>query len=193
MNNWFDGQLDSRQLVLSPVVVKTSCLLSPVFDKSSCQNTSCRRSVVFPSFQYVADFVILTAIVVVATGLNPDTTYVRETEVIDLYHPLESCTPWADSLFDVYLAVGGFFDNGLVVCSGIIDDSDMYSPIYTNECFFVNQTSASPYSYLNFISAGSAGVMLDRESLLITGGFTSKKVSKTVISLKGTIFIFSYI
>ena len=110
---------------------------------------------------------------VVTTGFDWENHYERSTEIIDLDNPSVSCTPWADSLYDVTRAVGGFIYNDLIICSGSIPLGDPV--INTNKCFIVNQTHAYPNSdNLIIASESSSSVMINRESILITGGSQSK-------------------
>ena len=113
---------------------------------------------------------------VVTTGFDWENHYERSTEIIDLDNPSVSCTPWADSLYDVTRAVGGFIYNDLIICSGSIPLGDPNHPVInTNECFIVNQTHAYPNSaYLNVASESSSSVNVNRESIFITGGSESK-------------------
>mgnify|MGYP001363373655 CR=1 FL=1 len=99
-----------------------------------------------------------------------------KTEVINLDNPSVSCTPWADSLYTVSRAVGGFIDNNFIICYGSIPLGDPNHPVInTNKCFIVNQTNAYDNSAnLNVASEASSGVMTDTGSLFITGGSESK-------------------
>ena len=122
-------------------------------------------------------YVFFAAILVVTTGSDVENQYVTNTEVIDLDNPSVSCTPWADPLFTVTRAVGGFIDNGLLICSGYIGNTGYQN---TNKCFIVNQTNAYPNNFnLSVASGSSSGVMTDHGTLFITGGSQSKARVRT--------------
>ena len=101
--------------------------------------------------------------------------YERSTEIIDLDNPSLYCTPWADSLYDVSGAVGGFIEKDFIICSGSIPLDDPNFPVIdTNKCFIVNQTHAYPNSAnLSVASESSSSVNVNGESIFITGGYES--------------------
>ena len=113
---------------------------------------------------------------VVTTGFDWENHYERSTEIIDLDNPSVSCTPWADSLYDVTRAVGGFIYNDLIICSGSIPLGDPNHPVInTNKCFIVNPTETyANFANLNVASESSSSVNINRESIFITGGSESK-------------------
>ena len=163
-------QVTSTTLTI-PTAITTWPIPTTTSDKpSKKRGMHCHQNTLFTVIKSITFFV---AIIVVATGIGENNTYVTSTEIIDFNNPSESCTPWADSFdFKVGSAVGGFFDNGLVICSAVPTQE---SEATTSGCFVVNQTVASPFSTeLKYAFTGASGVMVDRENFLITGGYNGK-------------------
>ena len=96
--------------------------------------------------------------------------YLTKTEVHDLERPSTACTSWADAPQPLIMAAAGFFEDGLVICSGIKADRNI-----TNKCFMITETYPPdfPFDLIN-ASRSSAGVMIDRNTFFVTGGIGGK-------------------
>ena len=86
-------------------------------------------------------------------------------EVIDLHDPNVTCQPWPDHPVGTQGAVGGLINDQLIICGGQTPKG------VTDRCYLMNQSSTfdNPFN-LAFASMSSAGVVLNQDTLLITGG-----------------------
>ena len=110
---------------------------------------------------------------VVATG-NYEGKFVTETGVIDLDNPSATCASWRNT-DELIFATGGVFKDGLIICGGLYyTHNENISDIVIKKCQLVNQTDFSFLFDLRIASSGSAGVMINPETLLITGGTDGK-------------------
>ena len=90
-----------------------------------------------------------------------------QSEVIDLHDTSVKCQPWYTA-FDVDThtqgAVGGLINDQLIICGGQTPKG------VTNICYTMTPTSTYNLFNLTFASMSSASVVLNQDTLLITGG-----------------------
>ena len=96
---------------------------------------------------------------------------ILNSEVIDLTDANVTCQPWPDHPVGTYGAVGGLINDRLIICGG-------YVPHYygaTSACHIMTPSSTYIHFNLTIESHYSAGVVLDHEALLISGGIGNQK------------------
>ena len=96
---------------------------------------------------------------------------VLNSEVIDLSDTNVTCQPWPDHPVGTWGAVGGLINDQLIICGG-------YVPHYhgaTSACHIMTPLSTYNHFNLTIESQYSAGVVLDHEALLISGGIGNEK------------------
>ena len=88
-------------------------------------------------------------------------------EVIDLYNPDVTCKSWPDHPLGTFGAVGGLIDDQLIICGGFA-----YYAI-TRKCYAMTPISTYNASKLDNATYQSAGVVLNQDTLLVSGGYDS--------------------
>ena len=100
------------------------------------------------------------------SGYGPDGF--AQSEVIDLHDTGVKCKPWPDHPVGTQGAVGGLIDDQLIICGGETSRG------VTNLCYLMTPLSIENPFNLTFASMFSAGVVLNQDKLLITGGKNGK-------------------
>ena len=107
----------------------------------------------------------------------PSDGFVMNSEVIDLHDTGVTCKPWPDVPLITYCAVGGLINDKLLICGGINSIEGPTSlchaitPSLTDNPYNTMTPSLTdkPFKLAN-ASYFSAGVVLDQDTLLISGG-----------------------
>ena len=109
----------------------------------------------------------------------------KKIEVVDLQNPLNSCTLPEEFPTRLYYAVGGFTNDGLLLCSGYNWDTDSRS----NACFTLKNSKFTEVEVkLQTERNGASAVVLPNGELWIQGGHDgNNRLSTTeTISLEGS-------
>ena len=114
-------------------------------------------------------FELFSAKLLVVSGVSSD-GYVMNSEVIDLYDTGVTCKPWPDLPVSTNGAVGGFINDHLLICGGATPTG------LTSICHAMTPLliTDNPFN-LSIASYNSAGVVLDQDKLLISGGFGNER------------------
>ena len=108
----------------------------------------------------------------------PSDGFVMNSEVIDLHDTGVTCKPWPDVPLITYCAVGGLINDKLLICGGINSIEGPTSlchaitPSLTDNPYNTMTPSLTdkPFKLAN-ASYFSAGVVLDQDTLLVSGGY----------------------
>ena len=96
--------------------------------------------------------------------------FAMNSEVIDLQDAGKICQPWSDHPIGTSGAVGGFINDHLLICGGATPTG------LTSICHAMTPLliTDNPFN-LSIASYNSAGVVLDQDKLLISGGFGNER------------------
>ena len=103
------------------------------------------------------------------SGLTSD-GFVMNSEVIDLHDTGVTCKPWPDVPLITYGAVGGLINDQLLICGGQNPNIPVISLCHA----MTPSLTDNPFN-LSIASMNSAGVVLDQDTLLITGGLGNQR------------------
>ena len=97
----------------------------------------------------------------------------QHTEVIDLANPDSKCDPLPDYPIQIFGATGGLLqDTSPIVCGGF-DGSDLGR---ISQCYIIDGNETLQTIDLNIYRWNSASVLLDKNTLWITGGYEFESV-----------------
>ena len=97
----------------------------------------------------------------------------QHTEVIDLANPDSKCDPLPDYPIQIFGATGGLLqDSSPIVCGGF-DGSDLGR---ISQCYIIDGNETLQTIDLNVYRWNSASVLLDKNTLWITGGYEFESV-----------------
>ena len=97
----------------------------------------------------------------------------QHTEVIDLANPDSKCDPLPEYPIQIFGATGGLLqDTSPIVCGGF-DGSDLGR---ISQCYIVDGNETLQTIDLNIYRWNSASVLLDKNTLWITGGYEFESV-----------------
>ena len=97
----------------------------------------------------------------------------QRTEVIDLANPDSKCDPLPDYPIQIFGATGGLLqDSSPIVCGGF-DGSDLGR---ISQCYIIDGNETLQTIDLNIYRWNSASVLLDKNTLWITGGYEFESV-----------------
>ena len=107
----------------------------------------------------------LLAKLLVAVGLAANGgEAVLNSEVVDLHDPNVTCQPWHAHPTGTFGAVGGLINDQLIICGGF-DSKEI-----TSLCHALTPSTTDNLYNLSFASQHSASIVLDQDTLLISGG-----------------------
>ena len=115
--------------------------------------------------------IFLTAKLFVATGTNGESwdVILPTSEIIDLANNSTKCKPWSQLEIPVRGAVGGFIDDGILICGGSTDAKN--SRLLTNQCQHIKpHQSVITSTNISHPSIASSSIVYDN-SLFISGGY----------------------
>ena len=95
---------------------------------------------------------------------NGSNDFVSNSEVIDLHETGVICQPWPDHPVGTYGAVGGLFNDQFIICGGESRNG------ITNLCHAMTPSIIDNPFNLSIASYFSASVVLDQDTLLVSGG-----------------------
>ena len=92
------------------------------------------------------------------------------------------CNNWPDFPIDVFEATGGLIGDTVIICGG----SDMLS--YVDECYSLTSEKAKLVTHMSFARYGAASIVLDDNTLWVTGGYNhgGSLASTEYVTVTGT-------
>ena len=91
------------------------------------------------------------------------------------------CNNWSDFPIDVYGATGGLFGDTVIICGG-----GGYN--YVDECYSLTSEKAKLVTHMSFARYGAASIVLDDNTLWVTGGYNhgGSLASTEYVTVTGT-------